>query len=259
MKVLIIFGSESDKEVYNKIIDGLKQNNIEYDLKVASAHRTPEQIPIILQDKYSLVIAGAGLAAALPGVVAAHTILPVIGVPVGANYSGLDALLSIMQMPPGVPVLTVGVNKTEVVSQAAANILKEYSNVRLVGDEKEPITKKAIDKAKKILDKFKVDYLVDLNPDAQAVNIVFSYFDEPLEKKDELTIYVPLLPEKEKDNVLSAIDLFKHSAHGLWVGLGRGENAAISAVQILNLNGKYDEDLKNYKEEMRKKVLEGNK
>ncbi|MBU0751363.1 MAG: AIR carboxylase family protein [Gammaproteobacteria bacterium] len=252
-KVLVIFGSESDKDIYGKIIDSLKAKNIDCELKIASAHRNPEDIPKILTKKYSLVIAGAGLAAALPGVVAAHTIRPVIGVPVGANYAGLDALLSIMQMPPGVPVLTVGVNKSDIAAKAAAKMLKLYPTVRLVGDVKDPIAATAISKCKKILDKFAASYTVDLAADKGSVNIMFTYFDEPLEKADELVIYVPLLPEKEKDKAEAALDLVSHSGHGLWVGLGRGDNAAVAAVQIMNIDGRYDKDLLKYKQEIKKK------
>lgn len=255
-KILIIFGSESDNKVYDEIAEILKKNDVDYELEVASAHRTPEQIPKILEGgKYSVVIAGAGLAAALPGVVAAHTILPVIGVPVGANYQGLDALLSIMQMPPGVPVLSVGVDKASVAAQNAVNILQEHSIIRLVGDESDPIVQTAMKKAEKMLEKFDAGYIKELQPDVNSVNIIFTYFDEPLEPKEELAIYVPLLPEKDKDNALKAIDLFKHSLHGLWVGLGRGDNAALAAVQIMNRDGKYDKVLVEHKQEMKDKIL----
>jgi len=115
-KILIIMGSDSDLPVMEetaKVLDGF---DIPYRMTVASAHRTPERTLALVKDAekngVDVIIAGAGMAAHLPGVVASHTILPVIGVPLDASpFKGVDALLSIVQMPPGVPVATVAVGK----------------------------------------------------------------------------------------------------------------------------------------------------
>lgn len=250
-KVLVIFGSKSDDKVYSEITKILKENKIDFDLHVRSAHRTPEEVDQIVNDDYSLVIAGAGLSAALPGVVASKTIRPVIGVPCKGNYEGLDALLSIAQMPPGVPVLAVGVEKADIAANNSVNALNVLEKVRLIVDDE---GHKAVKKAKEMLDKFKVKYEVADKIDKDSINIEFVYFDEPVEKKDELVIYCPLVSE-EDDKAEAAINLLKHSDHGLWVGLNRGDNAGIAAIEILSINGKYDKQLKEYKEEMRKKVL----
>ena len=90
-KALIIFGSSTDEKVYSEIAKGLKKEKIDFDLRISSAHKTPEDVEKTLQNDYAVVIAGAGLAAHLPGVVAAKNIRPVIGVPCGGNYNGLDA------------------------------------------------------------------------------------------------------------------------------------------------------------------------
>src|SRR3989338_8954187 len=103
--VLVLFASKGDEKAYKKVLEALDKNKVSYDFRVASAHKTPEDVEHILKKKYRVVIAWAGLAAALPGVVAAKVLCPVIGVPCSGNLGGLDALLSIMQMPPGVPVL----------------------------------------------------------------------------------------------------------------------------------------------------------
>jgi phosphoribosylaminoimidazole carboxylase PurE protein len=116
-KVLILMGSESDLPVMeetSRVLDGF---NIPYQITVTSAHRTPERTIALVKDAekngVDVVIAGAGMAAHLPGVVASYTILPVIGVPLDASpLKGLDALLSIVQMPPGIPVATVAVGKS---------------------------------------------------------------------------------------------------------------------------------------------------
>ena len=122
--VSIIAGSESDKDVYEKAEKVLKENNIPYELKIISAHRDPEKLDDYLKNCQSLVyITVAGLSAALPGVVASKTEKPVIGVPVSAKLGGLDALLSIVQMPPRIPVACVGIDRGENAAYLAIRIL----------------------------------------------------------------------------------------------------------------------------------------
>ena len=122
--VSIIAGSTSDKEVYEKAEKILSENDISYELRIISAHRDPEKLDAYLKNCDSLVfIAVAGLSAALPGVIASKTDKPVIGVPVSAKLGGLDALLSIVQMPPGVPVASVGVDRGENAALLAIRIL----------------------------------------------------------------------------------------------------------------------------------------
>ncbi len=122
--ISIIAGSESDKEVYEKAEKVLKENNIPYELKIISAHRDPDKLDDYLKTCQSLVyIAVAGLSAALPGVIASKTEKPVIGVPVSAKLGGLDALLSIVQMPPRVPVACVGIDRGENAAYLAIRIL----------------------------------------------------------------------------------------------------------------------------------------
>jgi len=122
--VTILAGSESDKSVYEKAEKVLKENNIHYELKILSAHRDPEKLDDYLKTCQSLVyIAVAGLSAALPGVIASKTDKPVIGVPVSAKLGGLDALLSIVQMPPRVPVACVGIDRGENAAYLAVRIL----------------------------------------------------------------------------------------------------------------------------------------
>ncbi|KYK37032.1 MAG: 5-(carboxyamino)imidazole ribonucleotide mutase [Theionarchaea archaeon] len=123
MKILIVCGSESDLEVAQKAGYILEGNNVDFDLEVASAHRDPEKVKKLVERGYDLYIAVAGLSAALPGVVASLTDTPVIGVPVSAKLGGLDALLSIVQMPKGVPVACVGIDNAENAAYLALRIL----------------------------------------------------------------------------------------------------------------------------------------
>jgi phosphoribosylaminoimidazole carboxylase PurE protein len=126
----ILVGSESDRERMQAAMDELDERGIPWEFDVRSAHRSPDAVAEYARSAadrgVKVLICGAGLAAALPGVVAAHTELPVIGVPLRSSKSvldGLDALLSIVQMPPGVPVATVGVDNARNAAVLAARIL----------------------------------------------------------------------------------------------------------------------------------------
>jgi 5-(carboxyamino)imidazole ribonucleotide mutase len=123
--VAIISGSTSDEKIYSKAVDVFKEQNISYDLQILSAHRDPDKLDqYVKQSKAKIFICVAGLSAALPGVVASKTEKPVIGVPVESKLMGLDALLSIVQMPPGVPVACVGIDNAKNAALLAIRILK---------------------------------------------------------------------------------------------------------------------------------------
>ena len=126
----ILVGSESDRERMQPALDVLADKGVDYEFEVRSAHRTPDAVAEYARSARGrgirVLICGAGLSAALPGVVAAHTDLPVIGVPFRSSLSvldGLDALLAIAQMPPGVPVAAVGVDNARNAAALALRIL----------------------------------------------------------------------------------------------------------------------------------------
>jgi 5-(carboxyamino)imidazole ribonucleotide mutase len=125
-QVVIIMGSATDRPTANKAEKILDRFDIVYETFVASAHRTPDRVVEIIKDSDADVfIALAGLSAALPGVVAAHTLKPVIGIPCASSSSpgNLDSLLSVVQMPPGVPVAAVGIGRGENAALLAARII----------------------------------------------------------------------------------------------------------------------------------------
>ncbi len=126
-EVSIIMGSSSDLPVMEKAMAFLDEMEIPFEVSALSAHRTPEAVEAFASTAASrgirVVIAGAGMSAALPGVIAARTTLPVIGVPIRGMLDGLDAMLSIVQMPPGIPVATVGVNAALNAAILSAEIL----------------------------------------------------------------------------------------------------------------------------------------
>ena len=125
--VSIIMGSTSDLPVMEKACRWLEQQEIPFEVNALSAHRTPDAVETFAKEAkgrgIKVIIAGAGMAAALPGVIAASTPLPVIGVPIKGMLDGLDAMLSIIQMPPGIPVATVGVNGAQNAAILAAEMM----------------------------------------------------------------------------------------------------------------------------------------
>lgn len=125
--VSIIMGSTSDLPVMEAAAKFLNEMEIPFELKALSAHRTPEAVEDFARNASGrgirVIIAAAGMAAHLPGVIASMTTLPVIGVPISASLSGLDSLLAIVQMPPGIPVATVGINGAQNAAILATKIL----------------------------------------------------------------------------------------------------------------------------------------
>jgi 5-(carboxyamino)imidazole ribonucleotide mutase len=123
MSVQIVLGSKSDMKVAEKAVAVLKELGIKHKLSIASAHRTPELVDkLVAEADAEVFIAIAGLSAALPGVIAARTMKPVIGVPVSGTLN-LDAILSVVQMPPGIPVAGVGLDRGDNAALLAAAIL----------------------------------------------------------------------------------------------------------------------------------------
>ncbi|MEE8167708.1 MAG: 5-(carboxyamino)imidazole ribonucleotide mutase [Candidatus Hydrothermarchaeales archaeon] len=122
--VAVISGSKSDADLMKKVEDVLREFGVSYKCYVASAHRDPDKLQGIVRGSDAKVFIGiAGLSAALPGAIAANTIKPVIGLPKDVKLEGLDSLLSMMQMPPGVPVATVGVDNAKNAALLAVEIL----------------------------------------------------------------------------------------------------------------------------------------
>ena len=135
MKVAIIFGSKSDTNVMKGAANALNEYGISYKAYVLSAHRVPEKLSETIKEVEKagceVIIAGAGLAAHLPGVIASQTVLPVIGIPVKAALEGMDALLSIVQMPKSIPVATVGINNSYNAGMLAVQMLSlKYPDIK---------------------------------------------------------------------------------------------------------------------------------
>lgn len=161
--VSIIMGSTSDLPVMEKACQFLNDMQIPFEVNALSAHRTPQAVERFAKEAEArglkVIIAGAGMAAALPGVIAASTILPVIGVPIKGMLDGLDAMLSIIQMPPGIPVATVGVNGAMNAAILATEMLalSDADVAQKLGKYKSTLGKK-IEKANHELAEIKYEY-----------------------------------------------------------------------------------------------------
>jgi 5-(carboxyamino)imidazole ribonucleotide mutase len=162
-KVSIIMGSTSDLPVMEKAAKILDEFKIPFEINALSAHRTPAEVEVFAKSAkdrgIEVIIAGAGMAAHLPGVIAAMTSLPVIGVPINASLDGMDSLLAIVQMPPGIPVATVGINGALNAGILAAQIMAagDENLKQVLIDYKETLKSKIV-KANEELAKIKFEY-----------------------------------------------------------------------------------------------------
>ena len=239
MKTLVLFPGKTDEETYGKITTELEKENINYALRLASAHKSPQLVHEILKENYDLIISGAGLSAALPGVIASEKLVPVLGVPCPGAYGSLDAFLSIAQMPPGVPVLTVTAENAAKEAKKIMDAMTEKKNKVTITGEGKPA-----EKAIKTLQDMNVKFETG-NPNKNSINIKITQVGEPEpETTDELTIYCPSGDTKPED----AIKAMKAAKQGLWVGVNRGENAAIAAAQIMQMTEQLKETRKKFEE-----------
>jgi len=264
--VLVVFGSKSDSSVYSRIMNGLKDREVSAELRICSAHKTPEMLDqIIAESGAKLFIAGAGLAAALPGVIASKTTKPVVGVPVGSNYAGLDALLSIVQMPSGFPVIATGVNATEQAVAAADLALERHSLLKITGNQYNQIIKQKIDNIKPIANKLGVNFEFIHSLDGSSfdkhrqilINVIELASFSSREPEQALALNVPILKESSTPE---ALELFEKSRKGLWIGLNRVENAFIAAAQLLSIHNQgLVKNIAALRQQMAKKVIEADK
>lgn len=164
--VSIIMGSTSDLPVMEKAAQLLDQFQVPFEINALSAHRTPKEVEEFAKNAQArgikVIIAAAGMAAHLPGVIASMTTLPVIGVPIKASLDGMDALLAIVQMPPGIPVATVGINGAQNAGILAVQILSTDNDVikAQLADYKESLKKKIVEaneELKKVSYKYKTN------------------------------------------------------------------------------------------------------
>lgn len=246
-KVLVVFASRSNKRVYDRVVAELSKLGVQFEFRVCSAHKTPDELDVILRKDYSLIIAGAGMAAHLAGVIAARKVVPVIGVPCSDSFSGLDAFLSTLQMPPGIPVLCVGVDCAEEAALAASLMMKKPSSVSVM--VKSGFAERAADTLSRLGARYELSYVLA----EDSVNIRFVPLDEVGEAVSDGKLVINC-PVSEKANGRDALRLLS-IRQGLWVGLNRADNAAVAAAGILGMYGA----VSSYRQEVRSAVVSADK
>lgn len=254
-KALVLFESASEAAWAEPMVAALEKAGLTPYLEYVSAHRNPARLEQVLSSaRPELIVAGSGLAAHLPGVVASKVLAPVIGVPVDVNFSGLDSLIGIVQMPPGVPVLALPAMAPKALSEFLAGLFKriatvravarntdERIQVRFVGDPK-ALSGASTETARAILDYAGVAWSIDKKPAPAQVNIVAVPEGKvPAGLKfpdDALPIFVPVLKKDKAKSALGAITLLKNmessKTAGLWCGANNFVNAACGVLQITN-------------------------
>lgn len=255
MNILMLFGSQSDEFTYGPLMGQLSYHH-QVELKIISAHRAPDELAVALKTvPFDCVLAGAGLAAHLPGVCASKTLRPVFGLPVDNQLAGLDALLSVLQMPPGIPVLTAGVGQ----GSAFVQFLKNWSELKERGARRMNVVGSAqilsADFLQKDLARIKemsvqtswpLHFSSQVEEDAYNICLIdkesAKNFDFSQEKA--VQILVPILPPEEARSMAQALPLFTLTSRGgVWVGINNLRNAFLGSVQLLNVGGEQDHTL----------------
>jgi 5-(carboxyamino)imidazole ribonucleotide mutase len=231
MNILVVFGSTSDERIYGPLCTELEKNH-QVRMEVISAHRNPAKLTDVLNTaEYDFVCAGAGLAAHLPGVIASQTSKPVFGIPVDGNFGGLDAFLSVVQMPFGVPVLTVAPNQEGLIDTFLIEVKNELFNNKIFEIIINPkiLNYEYVDleltRAKKCAKE--LGYRVEIMDQATGNNPAIIYVNDDSEiLLSGPCIHIPILDKNHKLSPSSA-NKFMNSASqgGLWCGANNSRNA----------------------------------
>jgi len=241
MKVFVVYGSDSDAHSYDPLIESLKENH-EVSFEVISAHRKPDELFARLKkDDFDVVVAGAGIAAALPGVCASKTSKPVFGVPVAAHFAGLDSLASILQMPFGVPVLTCGAKlESEIVKflnfpewkSAPERVINLVIRKELVDLD---FAKKEMARTEKFATEHGLKFEITNTTDSNKMNVILVESESDI-RAAEFCIHVPLLKDEDKANPAKFLMVYDWTLKGgLWVCTNNARNALISFQKIFNI------------------------
>ena len=260
MKILVMFGSKSDANIYEPLKSRLLAEGHEVDFRMISVHRSPELLDRELAGiSAQAVVAGAGLAAHLPGIVASKLLIPVFGIPCSAAIGGFDAFFAIAQMPFGIPVLATAPDQYN----AAVDAISRWSRLDLQftfdrfhivlerNKRSQSHLQLLFDRAQKISEKTKIELNITDRPVENAVNICLVDINEkdpesplpfppPAKGSDELRLLVPVLNEAGYRDPYSAISVARRvrsAQGGIWTGLNNVGNAMLAALQLANGDG----------------------
>lgn len=270
MKILVMFGSKSDANIYEPLKARLLNEGHEVDFRMISVHRGPELLDRTLSGiDAQAVVAGAGLAAHLPGIVASKLLIPVFGVPCAAAIGGVDAYFAIAQMPFGIPVLATApdqyLSAVDAISRwSRLDLQYSFDRFNLVFERNKrglPHFQKLIERAQKIVDKTGVALNATDRPAENSVNIYLVDisetdpecplpFAQPAKNSDDLGIYVPVLNERLYRDPFSSVAVARRVASvpgSVWTGINNVGNAMLAALQLANAGGTHSAFLTNAK------------
>ncbi|MDR2903812.1 MAG: AIR carboxylase family protein [Clostridiales bacterium] len=247
-KIAVVMGSDSDYKIMARMIPVLKENGVDYEFRVISAHRTPliatEFAEKARANGFDLIIAGAGMSAHLAGVLAACTAVPVIGLPIksaSSGMDGMDALHSIIQMPPGIPVAAVGIDDAEGAAKLAVKMLNASGSptVKIVGGQSDD----NIEKVTKTLSVY------GIGTDDQSASVLIHLTDAPVETALPV-ICVPMKAAGSQFGETSRkiYDQTNNAKAAAFVGVGAYQNAAHLAARIFGIheNALYEAVIKEH-------------
>ena len=270
MKVLVIFGSKSDANIYEPLKSRLLADGFEVDFKMISVHRSPELLDRELSAiKADAIIAGAGLAAHLPGILASKNLTPVFGIPCAAALGGMDSLFAMLQMPFGIPALITAPDQYN----AACDFVRRWSrsDLRFAPDTLNLVIERhkrslphisaLLEKAQKIAEKRIIELNITDKPVENGVNVCLVDIIPtdpdcplpfpPLERdSEELRIMVPVLNSdsyREAQSALLVMRRIRSVNDGLWVGVNQIGNGLLAAMQLTNFEGRHSAFLTNAK------------
>lgn len=237
MNVFIVFGSESDQPVYGPLAAELA-SSADVDCRVISAHRNLPQLQAALGAfDGDFIVAGAGLAAALPGVAASISDKPVFGIPVAAHYGGLDAVASILQMPFGKPVLTVAPGCEDEIRKFINAPVPDAKRICFVVNPawaEEEFAIKEMARARKLAEESGYQVSVHNEPSDEALNIIYTH-DQNDMKPEAFAIHVPLMAPDDLKQPEKLLEVFYWMQRGgLWMGTNNGRNAVLWADRLFD-------------------------
>jgi|AntRauTorcE11897_2_1112592.scaffolds.fasta_scaffold00100_19 5-(carboxyamino)imidazole ribonucleotide mutase len=237
MNIFIVFGSESDQPVYGPLAEQLKLS-ADVECQVISAHRNLPQLQEALTAfDGDYIIAGAGLAAALPGVAASISDKPVFGVPVAAHYGGLDAVASILQMPYGKPVLTVAPGCEAEIGKFINAPVPDRKRMCIVVNAslaEEDFAIKEIARTLSLAEECDYQVTVHNEPAEDALNVIYTNSKDDM-KPDAFAIHVPLIAPDDLKKPETLIEVFNWmQTGGLWMGTNNGRNAVLWADRLFH-------------------------
>ncbi len=270
MKVLVIFGSKSDANIYDPLKSRLLNEGHEVDFRMISVHRSPDLLDKELTGIHAdAVIAGAGLAAHLPGILASKLLVPVFGIPCSAAVGGVDAYFAISQMPFGIPVLSTAPDQygsaVDALGKCQRLDLKyTFDRFNLVFERTKkglPHFQLLLERAQKISEKTKIPLQISDRTQENAVNICLVDVSEtdpeaPLaigsaaKNSDEIRIFVPVLSDALYRSPYASLHVIRRISSipgGLFSGINNVGNAMLSALQMANVDGAQSAFLTNAK------------